>query len=374
MPAVICVVGQKNAGKTALIERLLPELVARGRRVATIKHDAHDFEIDIPGKDTWRHRQAGSRTTIIASSSKVAMVRLTEREAELGELLRLVEPSYDLVLIEGFRRSPLPKILIHRPEAGKESPTILGDVWAVVTEEETDIAGSAPRFRPDDVAGLADLIEQRLLGGPPPLAGAWNLPALLAEAGRQHGHLCPGQVLGVRMVILGCERLSIPDPKFSKRLVVFVETDRCGADAVQTVTGCTLGKRTLKFVDYGKLAATFLDTKTGRAVRICARESAREAAQRFAPEEADPHRAQLRAYKALPDDELFTVQEVRVELSETDLPGRPRRRVTCERCGEAVSDAREVSAGGRTLCRPCAGGSYYTPIEERVRKGARRDA
>ncbi|OGO51954.1 MAG: formylmethanofuran dehydrogenase [Chloroflexi bacterium RBG_16_68_14] len=197
------------------------------------------------------------------------------------------------------------------------------------------------------------------------------MPALLAEAGRQHGHLCPGQVLGVRMAILGCERLGIPDPKSSKRVVVFVETDRCGADAVQTVTGCTLGKRTLKFMDYGKLAATFLDTKTGRAVRICARESAREAAQRFAPEEPDPHRAQLRAYKALPDDELFTVQEVRVELSETDLPGRPRRRVTCERCGEAVSDAREVSAGGRTLCRACAGGSYYAPIQERVRKEAR---
>jgi formylmethanofuran dehydrogenase subunit E len=339
--------------------------------VATIKHDAHDFEIDLPGKDTWRHRQAGSGTTVIASSSKVAMVRLTEREAGLEELLRLVDRSYDLVLIEGLRRSPLPKILVQRSEPGVEPPQVLGEVWAVVTEEETRIRGGVPQFRPDDIAALADLIEQRLLGGPPPKAGAWNLPALLAQAGRQHGHLCPGQVLGVRMGILGCERLGIFDPKSSKRLIVFVEIDRCGADAVQTVTGCTVGKRTLKLMDYGKLAATFLDTETGRAVRVCARENAREAALRFAPEERDPHRAQIRAYKALPDDELFTVEEVRVALSEADLPGRPRRRVTCELCGEGVNDGREVSTGGRTLCRACADSPYYTLAEKAATEEAR---
>jgi formylmethanofuran dehydrogenase subunit E len=173
------------------------------------------------------------------------------------------------------------------------------------------------------------------------------------------------------MTILGCERLGIFDPKSSKRLIAFVETDRCGADAIQTVTGCTLGKRTLKFADYGKLAATFLDTETGRAVRVCARESAREAARHFAPEESDRHRAQLRAYKALPDDELFTVQEVQVALSEMDRPGRPRRRVTCERCGEGVNDGREVSTHGRTLCRPCAGGAYYALVEETATEEAR---
>src|SRR3990170_7266977 len=133
MPAAICVVGCKNSGKTTLIERLVPELIARGRRVATIKHDAHNFDIDIPGKDTWRHRQAGSDTTIIASASKVAMVRLVDREAELDELLRLVDRSYDLVLVEGLRRSPLPKILVHRPELG-DPPDLLGEVWGVVTE------------------------------------------------------------------------------------------------------------------------------------------------------------------------------------------------------------------------------------------------
>ena len=128
MTAAICIVGRKNAGKTSLIERLLPELITRGRRVATIKHDAHDFEIDLPGKDTWRHRRAGSGTTIIASSTKVAMVRLMEREAGLEELLRLVDRSYDLVLIEGLRRSPLPKILVHRSELRLEPPHLLGEV------------------------------------------------------------------------------------------------------------------------------------------------------------------------------------------------------------------------------------------------------
>ena len=357
MTASICIVGNKNSGKTTLIERLVPALIARGRKVATIKHDAHDFDLDIAGKDTWRHRQAGSGTTIIASSSKVGMVRLTEREEPLEGLLRLVDGSYDLVLVEGMRRSPLPKILVYRAEFGLEPPHLFGEVWAVVTEARLDIA--APHFRPDDVEALAELIEQRLLGGPP-IAPAWNLPALLAEAGRQHGHLCPGQVLGVRLAIAGCDRLGINNPKGSKRLVVFVEADRCGTDAIQTVTGCTLGKRTLKFVDYGKLAATFVDTQTGRAARVCARESAREAARDFAPDERDSHRAQMRAYKALPAAKLFTVEDVQVELSEADLPGRPRSRVLCEICNEGVNDGRELIVGGQTRCRACASGAYYT--------------
>ena len=373
MTAAICIVGRRNSGKTGLIERLLPELAARGRRVATIKHDAHDFEIDIPGKDTWRHRQAGSGTTVIASSSKVAMVRLTEREAGLEELLRLVDSSYDLVLIEGLRRSPLPKILVHRSDLNVEPPGVLGEVCAVVSDGgpgTEGIAPEAPRFRPEDVAGLVDLIEQRLLGGQV-RAPSWNLPALLAATGRQHGHLCPGQVLGVRMAILGCERLKIFDPKLSKRLITFVEIDRCGADAIQTVTGCTLGRRTLKFVDYGKLAATFLDTETGKAVRVCALESAREDALRFAPEESDHHQAQLRAYKVLPDEALFTVGEVSVAVDQADMPGWPRRRVMCELCGEGVNDGRDVSSGGRTLCRPCAGAAYYTLIEAKATEEAR---
>ncbi|MEE8384470.1 MAG: molybdopterin-guanine dinucleotide biosynthesis protein B [Dehalococcoidia bacterium] len=370
MTNTICIVGRKNSGKTSLIERLLPELIARGRRVATIKHDAHDFDIDMPGKDTWRHRQAGSATTVIASSSKVAMVRLTERDTPLEELLRLIDPSSDLVLVEGLRRSPLPKILVHRSDSDAEPPDVLGEVWAVVTDGKTDAASDAPRFRPDDVAALADLIEQRMLGGQVQ-APAWNMPALLAEAGRHHGHLCPDQVLGVRMALLGCEGLGIFDPKPSKRLVAFVETDRCGADAIQTVTGCTIGRRTLKLFDYGKLAATFLDTETNRAVRVSAREDAPEAALHFASEEPDIRAAQLRAYKALPHEELFTIQEVTVALSDADMPGPPLRRVICDMCSEAVTDGREVSTGLRVLCRACAGHPYYAPVKKAVKKEAR---
>ncbi len=371
MTACICIVGNKNSGKTTLIERLLPELAARGRKVATIKHDAHDFEVDLPGKDTWRHRKAGSGTTIIASSSKVAMVRLIDREEPVEGLLRLIDGSYDLVLIEGLRRSPLPKIIVYRPELHLDPPNVSGEAWAVVTSGR-DLAGiDAPHFLPDQVAELADLIEGRLLGGPA-RAPAWNLPALLAEAGRQHGHLCPGQVLGVRMAIAGCDRLGIADPRSSKRLIVFVETDRCGTDAIQTVTGCTLGKRTLKFVDYGKLAATFVDTGTGRAVRVSALESAREAAQQFAPEESDRHQAQLRAYKALPDDALFSMEDVRVELGEDELPGRPQKRTVCAICHEGVNDGREETVAGHVLCRACAGRPYYRSGAGARRREARR--
>jgi formylmethanofuran dehydrogenase subunit E len=263
---------------------------------------------------------------------------------------------------------------VHRPEVG-DPPDVRGEVWAIVERGRSAPLPNAPRFPPDAVAVLAEYLDERLLGPPP--APAWNLPALLAEAGRLHGHLCPGQVLGVRMAIAGCDRLDIADPKTSKRLMVFVESDRCGTDAVQTVTGCTLGKRTLKLVDHGKLAATFMDLESGRAVRVCARESAREAAQRFAPAGTDRHQAQLHAYKTLPEDELFTIEDVRVDLDEADLPGRPHTRVLCARCGEGVNDGRHSEAAGQALCRACAGARYYqlapAPDERRPGPGGGTD-
>lgn len=161
MTTAIGVIGCKNSGKTNLMERLVTEFVSRGRRVATIKHDAHDFEIDIPGKDTWRHRQAGSKMTIISSETKLALVRETEREASLSDLLELVDASFDLVLVEGMRNSPLPKILVRRLEAGEDPPGIRGTIIAVVSGD----MDAAPRnllFQPDETAPLADLIEQRL--------------------------------------------------------------------------------------------------------------------------------------------------------------------------------------------------------------------
>lgn len=180
---------------------------------------------------------------------------------------------------------------------------------------------------------------------------------LLQDAVAFHGHLCPGQVLGVRMALAGCRALGVAEPRSpGKTLVVFVEIDRCATDAIQAVTGCSLGKRTLKHLDYGKMAATFAHVATGAAVRVAAREDAREAAPAYAAGVADPRRAQIVAYQVMPEDDLLTLSPVVV------LPGwldRRRVRVACERCGEGVNYRREVVSNGRTLCRPCAAGGYY---------------
>lgn len=191
-----------------------------------------------------------------------------------------------------------------------------------------------------------------------------TLEELLERAESQHGHMCAGQVLGVRMAMLGCRLIGIEDPRGAdrKNIMVFVEIDRCAADAIHTVTGCRLGKRTLKYYDFGKLAATFLNLKTKEAVRIVALESSREAADRAFPHIEDKRRRQLEAYKVLPDEELFKVERVRVEVRLEDQPGSPVSRVLCQECGEGINDRREVVRDGRVLCRACAGGAYYTKL------------
>ncbi|MFP7754124.1 FmdE family protein [Thermodesulfobacteriota bacterium B35] len=186
---------------------------------------------------------------------------------------------------------------------------------------------------------------------------------LLEVSTRIHGHICAGQVIGVRMSMLGLEKIGIDDPKGRdrKKLYVLVEIDRCATDAIQSVTGCSLGKRSLRWMDFGIMAATFVNLETGRAVRITAREESRELAAKYCPEIEDKYRRQLAAYRVMPEEELFTVQEVRVEIPESDLPGPPRRRVQCEECGDWVQDCREVEDNGRILCRACAGQRYYQP-------------
>ncbi|HEX5411884.1 MAG TPA: FmdE family protein [Terriglobia bacterium] len=191
-----------------------------------------------------------------------------------------------------------------------------------------------------------------------------SLEEYLDLAARNHGHMCPGQVLGVRMAMLGLQELGIEDPaKYRKRLLTFVEIDRCATDAVSLVTGCRLGKRSLKYLDYGKVAATFVDIDAERAVRIAAREDAREKAKAFGGNLADRYSQQLEAYKVMDGAELFRVQRVRVKLCPEDLPGRPRSRVTCDQCGEGINDARESRVDDRVLCRNCAGKSYYEVLD-----------
>ncbi|RJQ41393.1 MAG: formylmethanofuran dehydrogenase [Nitrospiraceae bacterium] len=188
-----------------------------------------------------------------------------------------------------------------------------------------------------------------------------DFETLLNESVKIHGHLCPGQVLGVKMSMLGLREIGIEDPrgKDRKSLIVFVEMDRCATDAVQSVTGCSLGHRTMKFMDYGKMAATFVNLKTGKAVRVVAKEDAREKAKKYFPETADKYKAQLEAYKVMSDGELFDVMHVSVAVKPEDMPGRPLKRVPCDMCGEYVQDMRELHKSGKVLCRPCAEGGYY---------------
>jgi formylmethanofuran dehydrogenase subunit E len=191
-----------------------------------------------------------------------------------------------------------------------------------------------------------------------------TLDTYLEQAEQSHGHICAGQVLGVRMAMLGCAIIGITDPRHSQRksILVFVEIDRCAADAINTVTGCRLGKRTLKYHDYGKLAATFLNLQSGEAIRIVALDSSREVADQRFPEIENRYERQLQAYKILPNDLLFKTERVKVTVPLQDQPGRPVSRVICEVCGEGINDRREVVKDEHILCRACAGDAYFTRI------------
>jgi formylmethanofuran dehydrogenase subunit E len=191
-----------------------------------------------------------------------------------------------------------------------------------------------------------------------------SLDDYLRDAEVAHGHLCAGQVLGVRMALLGMQKLGIDDPrgKDRKRLVTYVEIDRCATDAVAIVTGCRMGKRALKFRDWGKVAATFVDLASGKAVRISAKESSKELARNMHPELPSKNEQQMLAYREISDDDLFNVQWVKVEVGPEDLPGYKGERIVCDGCGEGINFKREVHVNGRTLCRACAGERYYEPL------------
>lgn len=177
-----------------------------------------------------------------------------------------------------------------------------------------------------------------------------------------HGHLCAGQVLGVRLAMLGLRELGITDPIAErKRIVTYVEIDRCMTDAIALVANCRLGKRALKFRDWGKVAATFVDLQTGRAIRIAARESSKQIARDMFPD-MTKDAGQQKAYAELSEEILFDKKWVKVEVKAHDLPGYKGARVVCAECGEGINFAREVLQDGRTLCRACAGETYYSQL------------
>jgi len=191
-----------------------------------------------------------------------------------------------------------------------------------------------------------------------------TLQGYLDDAAVAHGHLCAGQVLGVRMAMLGLKKLGLDDPqgKDRKRIVTFVEIDRCATDAVMVVTGCRLGKRALKFRDWGKMAATFVDVETGKAVRVSARESSKALARGMHPEIENKNQQQMLAYQEMSDEQLFQTQWVHVELPQEEFPGYKGERIVCAQCGEGINFKREVRRGAKVLCRACAGERYYEPI------------
>jgi formylmethanofuran dehydrogenase subunit E len=237
-----------------------------------------------------------------------------------------------------------------------------------------------------------------------------SLDALIHEAEIAHGHLCAGQILGVRLAMYGLAQLGIDDPrgKDRKRLVTFVEIDRCATDAIAVVTGCRLGKRALKFRDWGKMAATFVDLNAElpgppaddppchperarvseasereskdpyslhgsqprspdlghsyRAIRVAARESSKQLARELHPEIENKNQQQMLAYRELSDHDLFTTEWVRVELLPDEFPGYKSDRIVCARCGEGINFHREVLRDSKILCRSCAGESYYVRL------------
>src|SRR5690606_23921660 len=182
-----------------------------------------------------------------------------------------------------------------------------------------------------------------------------HLETILNESASRHHHLCPRQVLGARMGLAGAAALTLTTPRTDKRLLVILETDGCFADGLEVATGCTVGHRTLKVVDYGKIAATFVDVKAQQAIRIAPQLEVRETAWRYAPEERRHYFAQLVGYQQMPDEELLTIQPVQLTQSIGQMVSRPGVRVNCTVCGEEILNEREVWQGAAAFCQACAG-------------------
>jgi formylmethanofuran dehydrogenase subunit E len=186
-----------------------------------------------------------------------------------------------------------------------------------------------------------------------------NIEHLLELSARDHSHLCPRQILGVRIGLAGMYALGFNEPPTKKELLVITETDGCFVDGVTAATGCAVGHRTLRVEDYGKVAATFVDVKTGCALRVAPRLDIRQQACEFAPEEARHYFAQMKAYQTMPDEEMLNIQGVALNISVEKIISRTGMRVNCDVCGEEIMNEREVHQQGLTLCLPCAHGGYY---------------
>ncbi len=189
------------------------------------------------------------------------------------------------------------------------------------------------------------------------------LQELLNVSAARHQHLCPRQVLGVRMGLMGGRLLGIDLPQPEKRLLALVETDGCAADAIAVATGCWVGRRTMRVIDIGKVAATFVDTLNDRAIRILSQPGVRERALDYAAEAGTHWQAQLVGYQRMAEEELLAVQEVELVVPLEKLIGKDGARVNCRICGEEIINQRELVKDGLTLCRTCAGQRYFKSRE-----------
>ncbi len=194
-----------------------------------------------------------------------------------------------------------------------------------------------------------------------------SLDHVLSKAADFHGHLCPGTVIGTRMALIGLREIDVTDPEGSQRkdFIIFVETDRCPIDAISIVTGARISRKNLKFLDWGKIAATFVNTKTGKAIRIICPESARDFVDKYATgmysnDKDGKNAREIDAYKVMPERELFIIQKVKVDIPDTS--NKEKYKVQCEQCGETVIDHKEVTKNGRVLCIPCSMDNCYYQV------------
>lgn len=191
-----------------------------------------------------------------------------------------------------------------------------------------------------------------------------DLSALLEKSAQHHNHLCPRQILGVRIGLAGIDALGLEANEGTKRLLVILETDGCFADGIIATTNCSVGHRTLRVEDYGKVAATFIDTTTGRSLRVAPVIDVRQQACDCCPEESRHYFAQMQAYQVMPDEKLVTITEVHLSTPVEKIVSRPGMRVDCASCGEEIMNEREIIVDHQPLCFACAGQSYYrTPVE-----------
>jgi formylmethanofuran dehydrogenase subunit E len=331
--------GPSRSGKSTLSTHLLRAFESRGIRAGYIKRTHH--ELDLPGKASSRVWESAPAAMLIHAPSRLQLT-LPPADEEPATLLRSLPADLDVVVLETHSPEPYPSI-ISRTIGPAPGEAVIG-TWSLETiSADAEIAlAAAISLLPADL-GLAR--------------------AVRSAAAFHGGHACAGIALGTRLALQGAQELGIDIPDRSKRLVVVTETQRCAADALEAITGCRPGRRTLQFRDYGKLAATFIDTREGRAVRVATRGELREHAKAFARDGEDRHEAQRRAYLELPAEALFAVTEAAPELRPQDRPGPPTRRIRCLVCGEEVSDGRDVASNDGALCQPCA---RLAPVPERA--------